>query len=76
MILQLQSLGFDVVIRNPPLVEMEVYLYPLELSLWVRIFWIYITERFARYDFFVTTQIALLDCWDRHTEISTTIHDN
>ena len=58
------------------LMEMEMYLYPLELSSWVWIFWISITIWTTRYEFLVTAWIALLDYWDSHAEISTTIYNN
>ena len=42
--------------------ENEIYLYPSQLSSWVRTFRIYITAWFACYDLLITAQIVPLDC--------------
>ena len=44
--------------------------------MYMRLFQILATVRLTRRDFIVTAQIALLDCWDCHAEISITIYNN
>jgi len=40
------------------------------------VFRISTTTQLTHYDFLITVQIAPLDCWDCHTEISVVIHNS
>jgi len=71
VLLRLQVLRFSEIRSEPlefwviccePFSMEEEYLYPADLYSWVRISRSPITTQLARYDLFVTAQIAPLDC--------------
>ena len=54
--------------------DVQVHKYPVALWLRTQIFLISITAWSVCYDFFITTQIIVPDCWDWCAEIYATIH--